>query len=168
MASVPFKKELFISSCLSSPPWVDDMMRRVREQQEQQFMKDLFKVPVFKVNAENYEIDYFKQLWICYDNYIKPNCIVKIEKENNKMEAKKCDRCGKLYEVPGAYENGNGAEVIFKHKWVNGSEDMSGAAITRAQTSSVRIMYDNGFGHKNDVDFCPDCRKAFKKWFEEG
>lgn len=79
------------------------------------------------------------------------------------MEAKKCERCGKLYEMPGACENGNGADVIFKYRRVANAEDKSGAAIAREQTRSVYLKVICG----DPVDLCPDCRKAFKKWFEE-
>ena len=164
MAGVPFKKELFISSCLSSPPWVDDMMRRVREEQEQQFMKDLFKVPVFKVNAENYEIDYFKQPWITYGNYMKPNCIVKIEKENNKMEAKKCDRCGKLYETEIAREM---VDIFFKHEKVSDVDKERYSDFYNAEKRTHEVTVRRGCCG-DIIDLCPDCRKAFKKWFEEG
>lgn len=124
--------------------------------------KELYKAPVYKVNTSDF--DYFKQPWITYDNYIQPNTIIKLyEKENNKMEAKKCDRCGKLYEVPGACENGNGADVIFKYRRVSNAEDKSGAAIAKEQTRGIVVKTSSCGDY---VDFCPECRASLKKWFE--
>lgn len=84
-------------------------------------------------------------------------------KEIKKMEAKKCDRCGKLYEMPGACEK-TGADVRFKHMYINGAEDMSGSKIAEKQTKNIYIKCGN---YTEDVvDLCPDCRKSLKKWFE--
>ena len=57
MARDPCKKELFISSCLSAPPWVDDMMRRVREAQERRYLQEMCGVPVYKVSTETFDIE---------------------------------------------------------------------------------------------------------------
>ncbi len=83
-------------------------------------------------------------------------------KETNKMEAKKCDRCGKLYEMPGACED-TGAKVRFKHMYINGAEDMSGNKIAEKQTKGIYIKTS---GYNDEVDLCPECRKSLKKWFE--
>ena len=84
-----------------------------------------------------------------------------IKKETNKMEAKKCDRCGKLYEMPGAKET-NGADVRFKHMRISGAEDMSGSKIAEKQTKRIWVKAE----YDGDVDLCPECRKSLKKWFE--
>lgn len=98
-----------------------------------------------------------------YDDYILPSCEIKkiLKKETIKMEAKKCDRCGKLYEMPGARET-NGADVRFKHMRISGAEDMSGSKIAEKQTKRIWIKAE----YDGDVDLCPDCRKSLKKWFE--
>ena len=83
------------------------------------------------------------------------------KKETNKMEAKKCDRCGKLYEMPGAKEN-DGADVRFKHMRISGAEDMSGSKIAEKQTRRIWVKAE----YEGDVDLCPECRKSLKKWFE--
>lgn len=83
------------------------------------------------------------------------------KKETNKMEAKKCDRCGKLYEMPGAKET-NGADVRFKHMRISGAEDMSGSKIAEKQTRRIWVKAE----YEGDVDLCPECRKSLKKWFE--
>lgn len=118
-------------------------------------------VPVYKVNTSDF--DYFKQPWITYDNYIKPNCIVKIEKETKKMEAKKCDRCGKLYETESANYS---IDVLFKQEKISDSdrERYSEFYNNETRTHGVKISkWDSG----DKVDFCPECRESFKKWFEE-
>ena len=78
------------------------------------------------------------------------------------MEAKKCDRCGKLYEMPTADENGNGAEVRFKYRYIRNADNMSGKAIIEEQTRNIYIKCGCG----DNVDFCQECRKSLKKWFE--
>lgn len=83
------------------------------------------------------------------------------KKETNKMEAKKCDRCGKLYEMPGAKEN-DGADVRFKHMYVHGAEDMSGNKIAEKQTKRIWVKAECD----GTVDLCPACRASLKKWFE--
>ncbi len=143
---------------------MDDIAKRIQEEQELRFKQELFRVPQFKVNTEDFNIDYFRQPWITYDNYIKPNCIVKIEKENNKMEAKKCDKCGKLYETESASDSIN---VLFKQEKVSDSdrERYSESHNNEMRTHEV-IIKKAGFGET--VDLCLKCREAFKKWFEEG
>ena len=84
-------------------------------------------------------------------------------KETNKMEAKKCDRCGKLYEMPGPCEK-TGVDVRFKHMYINGAEDMSGTKIAEKQTKNIYIKC--GTYSDDIVDLCPECRKSLKKWFE--
>lgn len=74
------------------------------------------------------------------------------------MEAKKCDRCGKLYE-----QNGDRPSVRFKFKEVYGAEDLKEEAIAKRQITEVYIKT-----YSTELDFCPECRESFKKWFEEG
>ena len=77
------------------------------------------------------------------------------------MEAKKCDRCGKLYEMPGAGET-YGVDARFKFIRVPDSEDMSGKRIIEKQTRRIWAVVE----HDGDIDLCPDCKVSFKKWFE--
>lgn len=84
------------------------------------------------------------------------------EKETKKMKAKKCDRCGKLYENPVNGEN-CGAEVRFRYLPVDGEENLSEKKIIEKQTKNIYIS-----SLSVDVDICPDCRESFKRWFENG
>ncbi|MBP5597861.1 MAG: hypothetical protein J6Y02_21010 [Pseudobutyrivibrio sp.] len=86
-------------------------------------------------------------------------------KETNKMEAKKCDRCGKLYEMPGATES-EGAEVRFKFIKVSDAENKSGTKIAKEQMRNIYIKKTSCCDSYSGVDLCPDCRKSLKKWFE--
>lgn len=93
-----------------------------------------------------------------------PNAVIKLtnEKETKKMKAKKCDRCGKLYENPVNGEN-CGAEVRFRFLPVIDEEDLSEKKIIEKQTKNIYIS-----SLSIDVDICPDCRESFKRWFENG
>lgn len=55
------------------------------------------------------------------------------------MNAKKCDRCGKLY-VPDK-EKKDGYKLI-------------------------RISFKNS-RYQKSLDFCPDCEESLKEWFEQ-
>lgn len=57
------------------------------------------------------------------------------------MEAKKCDRCGKLYE--------------------QGVPKMTQIGKTYTYGIAWELHYTNSF-----IDLCPDCLNDFKKWFE--
>lgn len=83
-------------------------------------------------------------------------------KETNKMEAKKCDRCGKLYEKKF---DKNDIQCVFKYEepFFTGEEkNYSKEYIEDKKTHDVYIKRGNG----DYIDMCPDCRKAFKTWFE--
>lgn len=96
-----------------------------------------------------------------YNEYmINPKTIIK--KETNKMEAKKCDRCGKLYEKKF---DKNDIQCVFKHEETGFSEE-------EQKKYSKEFLEDRRTHHiyiktcGDDIDLCPDCRKAFKTWFE--
>ena len=137
-------------------------------------VKDLTN-PVFNISTSTGVNDYIAEqiiktqdemmgkIFISGD-YIQPYAIVKLnnEKETKKMKAKKCDRCGKLYENPVNGEN-CGAEVRFRFLHVDDEENLSEKKIIEKQTKNI---YINSLSV--DVDICPDCRESFKRWFENG
>lgn len=106
------------------------------------------------------ECNYITRTYYSYPTYAR----VKLnnEKETKKMKAKKCDRCGKLYEMPVNGEN-CGAEVRFRYLPVDEEENLSEKKIIEKQTKNIYIS-----SLSVDVDICPDCRESFKRWFESG
>ena len=144
-------QRLYISSCSPlASDLLDDYIRKALEERtralEEQYTADIFRYSANDVLSTSEMIKMFKT-----------------EKETEKMEAKKCDRCGKLYEMP--IDNGSGAKVRFKFKTVYGAEYKSEAKITEEQTIDIHVKC----GCMGDcfVDFCPECRESLKKWFEE-
>lgn len=60
------------------------------------------------------------------------------------MNAKKCDRCAKLYEDCRDKENhGNAIRLVHRGD-------------------------DYGATNINHIDLCPECMKSFKSWMKEG
>lgn len=150
-------KKLYISTCspLTKNP-LDDCIGRLIEERtralEEQYMADILRYSASDVigTCDILPVDVVKKFF-------------EKEKETEKMEAKKCDRCGKLYEMPRA--NGSGAKVRFKFSTVYCSEDKSEAKIIEEQTRDIYVKcgcMGDGF-----VDLCPECRASLKKWFEE-
>ena len=86
-------------------------------------------------------------------------------KETEKMEAKKCDRCGKLYEMPGEMECETSV-VRFKFIRVADAENKSGTKIAKEQIRNIYIKKSSLCDNSSIVDLCPECRKSLKTWFE--
>lgn len=63
------------------------------------------------------------------------------------MIARKCDRCGILYESYGGIAIKNGYNIT---------------------TNSIRFENDNDKVCSNRYDLCPDCMRTIVKWFEDG
>jgi len=144
------------------PGWLDELHERIRIEQERQFMKMLVDVPKYEVSTIDYN-DVVNSFRYLSQPVLNPKAVIKLNtKETNKMEAKKCDRCGKLYELPTADENGNGAEVRFKYKYIRRADNMSEKAIADEQTRNIFVKCYCG----DEVDFCPECRESLKKWWE--
>ena len=152
-------KVLSYSDVCASP--FDDTIHKIyddiRKQQEDALLKELLGKPKFEVRTIT-ATDYIDSLMHLQQPVLNPRAIVKLNtKETNKMEAKKCDRCGKLYN-----QNTDRARVRFKFKEVYGAEDLKEEAIAKRQLEDAYIRSSlNG-----DVDMCPECKDSFKKWWE--
>ena len=147
---------------------MDDCLNKARENLEKRKYVYACDIRVPDELVCNWkEFDYLKQPWITYDNYIQPYAICKMEKENNKMEAKKCDRCGKLYEMP-KYDERSGANVRFSFMPVYDADDLSEKRIAEKQSKNIVITLDSCREGGTTVDLCPECRKSLKMWFESG
>ncbi len=80
------------------------------------------------------------------------------------MEAKKCDRCGKLYETESANDMIN---VLFKQENISDSDRKRYSEYHNNEMRKHDISIKRGHC-SGQVDLCPECRESFKKWFEEG
>ena len=129
---------------LTKEPFIDSVAKQIREAQDELIMRGSIRL---------------------FDDYItNPYAIVKLnnEKETKKMEAKKCDRCGKLYETKF---DQNYIQCLFKHEepFFKGEEEKySKEFIEDRKTHEIYVKRGNG----EYIDMCPDCRESFKKWFE--
>ena len=70
------------------------------------------------------------------------------------MIAKKCDRCGKLYEIRSA----NAFETL--------AETLKKAAAILNERLSARINVMEKI--EQELDLCPACLKSLNKWMKEG
>lgn len=85
------------------------------------------------------------------------------EKEKEKMKAKKCERCGKLYEMQDADDYISaylpGLPVSDWNK-----ENFTESRIRKDKTMIISVNYRGG----EVVDLCPECREKLKNFFESG
>ena len=86
-----------------------------------------------------------------------------IKSEETKMEAKKCERCGKLYELKDA---GNYIDAYMPGLPVNDhfKENFTESRIKKENTRVIYVNYSNN----EVVDLCPECREKLKDFFESG
>lgn len=61
------------------------------------------------------------------------------------MDVKKCDRCGKIFELKGSENDKERVLLVFKHK----------------------DMY-SGYKAETKADLCADCAKDLKEWLKGG
>ncbi len=117
--------------------------------------------------AAPFRIDYAK---VFGSQPTNPWAVVKLnnEKENEKMDAKKCDRCGKLFElkdatrwieVPFAFclDNRGDKEEIFKK-------------YSEEYIEKEYLTKSIGFQTSTDTEcrLCPECRQEFANWWKLG
>ena len=156
MANMDRSNKLYWISTAFPPGWLDELHERIRIEQERQFMKMLFDVPKYEVSTIDYS-DVVDSLRYLSQPVLNPKAVIKLNtKETNKMEAKKCDRCGKLYE-----SNEDRARVRFKFKEVYGADDLKDEAIAKRQLEEVYIK-----AYSTEIDLCSECKESFKKWWE--
>ena len=77
------------------------------------------------------------------------------------MEARKCDRCGNLYETTDM-ESEIKVECKFIPVPTSILERYSPEALKEFRSVPVTISKSAG----QDPDLCPECRAAFKNWWE--
>lgn len=65
------------------------------------------------------------------------------------MNAKKCDRCGKLYEF---------YKITFQGEYVKGT----------AGINKIAKTYSGCRNETGEYELCRDCAESFQSWFEEG
>lgn len=138
-------------------------------------VKDLTN-PVFNISTSTVVNDYIaEQIRKTQDemmgkivlsgDYIQPYAVIKLtnEKETKKMEAKKCDRCGKLYEIK---DDKNDIDVCYKYSnpFFTGEAARYSEEYIKEKMSKLTFVKTRD----GDVDLCPDCRESFKRWFENG
>ena len=164
MSRGPFIKQTFYATTSGLDRARDELIERIRLEQKRQYMKMLVDVPKYEIKHD----DIWSSVpYVLSGDYVKPNCIIKIdkdEKENKKMEAKKCDRCGKLYEEKFVK---NDSPCVFKFEEVHVSEEKQKKYSKEfIESKKTHNIYVKTFC--DDIDLCPECRESFKKWFEEG
>ena len=135
---------------------IDDYLKLEREKIEQL----IYGVEPIKIDVKGpYHIDYAKTFG---PRTTYPQAIVKLnnEKENKKMNAKRCDRCGRLYietqETIKVYLCGRVTEYE--------KETYAPEKIKELNTFNIKVVLNSTDG----MDMCPDCRKLLTEFFESG
>lgn len=132
--------------------------RKINQYTEEQL---IYNVPKFVISG-----DYIPFEWLKGNpnlGLVQPYCKIELnnEKEKEKMDAKKCDRCGELYietHAPiKAFLCGrvtDGEKQTYTHEKI---KEMN------TYTMEVKLSV---YGSK--IDMCPDCCKKLAEFFESG
>lgn len=141
------------------------MMNSLQELEENlKVKKYLFDTPKFVISG-----DYISFEWLNGNpnlGFTQPYCKIELnnEKEKEKMEAKKCERCGKLYELEDASDIINvylpGLPVKNSEK-----ENYTESRIKRDHTFTISTIKT---WNSKVIDLCPECREKLKNFFESG
>lgn len=144
---------------------MQDILRR--QEENLKIQQSIIDIPKFVVSGDYIPFDYIR-----YNPNLgpelKPYCKIELfpenEKETEKMDAKRCDRCGKLYDADEAQ---NCVYSYMPGKYVSKyeKENYTDAKIRQDHTSSISVMY---YANKTPVDLCPECREKLKNFFESG
>ena len=145
------------------PKIIQEKIEEIQREQCIQYEKEILGI---KSPSE-----FFRTPWETYTYAPYPVCDISLKdlektfkKETKKMEAKKCDRCGKLYETENAKD---ALDILFKQEKISEAdkERYSDFYNDEMRTHGILIKRTNC---GEIVDFCPECRESFKKWFESG
>lgn len=148
------------SACYSdnTKQMLDELLATTKAIEAKEYLLD---TPNFIVSG-----DFIPFEWLMY-NPIQPFCKIELdnnEKEKEKMEAKRCDRCGKLYDL---VEDADYILSYMPGRYVSQYEkdNYTDAKIRHDKTSPISIIYHT---NKSHVELCPECRKKLKNFFESG
>ena len=138
------------------------MMDNLQELEENlKVKKYLFDVPKFVISG-----DYIPFEWLKGNpnlGLVQPYCKIELnnEKEKEKMDAKKCDRCGKLYDkVPGPIKAYLCGRVTEDEKQTYTHEKIKER---NTYTMEVKLSV-----YGSNIDMCPDCCKKLAEFFDSG
>ena len=108
-------------------------------------------------------IDATLTVWRYYNELVQPYCKIELnnEKEKEKMNAKKCDRCGELYMETREHDI---RVYLCGRVTENEKETYTPEKIKGFNTYDISIKINN----LGEMDMCPECRKKLKNFFESG
>lgn len=138
---------LYISSACYS-----DNTKQILDESKKAYDKCLYDAVTYTqadVDATIYALNYYDK--------------IKKQQEETKMEAKKCERCGKLYEMQDA-ENYITAYMPGLPITDWNKENYSESRIRKDNTRIISVNLRGG----QIVDLCPECREKLKNFFESG
>lgn len=157
------------------PETIVDMIMEDQRKIVDQYTRDMLcSVPKYTITPDGCkcewhigDIDFVKKMG-------KDDCLLTVEawnqfnktnneKEKEKMEAKKCERCGKLYEMQDVE---NYIAAYFPGFSVSDwdKENYSDSRIRKNNTRIISVNFRSG----QVVDLCPECREKLKEFFESG
>lgn len=148
-----------------------------------QLQEENLKVKEYLFGTPKYVLagDYIPFEWLNGNpnlGLIKPYCKIELfkEKENKTMdrkpEARKCERCGKLFEVStnaGYHDRANTINVINKtiEPTFYEKRNFKDEIIDAHRTETIRICNDNSDNKdESTTTLCPECRASLKQWWE--
>ena len=107
-----------------------------------------------------------------YNNNRKKETTKMENKDYRKPEARKCERCGKLFEVsPNASycEMSNSVEVVNKTIKLDGfsKENYNEHGINRARMERIKICAESRDLDGCVIPLCSECRESLKNWWED-
>ena len=154
----------FNVSCSSMYQKIIDnyILESLKQSEEQLKMKEyLFGAPKYVVSGE-----YIPFEWLKYNpnlGLVQPYCKIELnnEKEKEKMDAKKCDRCGELY-----IEKDEPIRAYLCGRVTDGEKaTLTPEKVKEMNTYTMEVKL-SVYGNK--IDMCPNCKKKLIDFFEAG